>query len=171
MITMRTRSRRSSRGQSLVEFAIILPVFLLIVVGILDFGRVVWANSAVTNAAREAARYAIVHGGSPDNACPVGPPGPETVIPTSNDDCPHPSPSKDGVREVAEHFAIAGGRPIVVSVCYGDGCSGDTNTEETNVRGTPVTVAVTSSVTLTLMSVFGMDDMAIHSEHTMVVNH
>jgi TadE-like protein len=170
-MTMRIRSRRSTRGQSLVEFAIILPVFLLIVFGILDFGRVVWANSAVTNATREAARYAIVHGGSPDNACPVGPPGPETVIPTSSADCPHPSPSKDSIREQAEHYAIAGGRPIVVSVCYGDGCSGDADTELTNIRGTPVTVAVQSSVTLTLMSIFGMDAMDIHSEHTMVVNH
>ncbi|HEX2193415.1 MAG TPA: TadE family protein [Candidatus Limnocylindria bacterium] len=169
---MRNRLRRPGhRGQSLVEFAIILPVFLLIVVGILDFGRVVWATSAVTNAAREAARYAIVHGGSPDNACPVGPPGPETVIPAASDDCPHPSPSKDSIREQAKHYAIAGGRPIVVTVCYGDECTGDTNTEETNVRGTPVTVGVSSSVSLTLMSVLGFGEMAIHSEHTMVVNH
>jgi Flp pilus assembly protein TadG len=48
------------RGQSLVEFAIALPVLLLLSVTIFDFGRVVYYSSAVHNAAREGARYGIV---------------------------------------------------------------------------------------------------------------
>jgi len=46
---------RKSRGQSLVEFAIILPVFLLLFAAILDLGRIAAAQISVTNAAREGA--------------------------------------------------------------------------------------------------------------------
>lgn len=52
--------RHGSRGQSLVEFALILPIFVLILVGILDFGRAVYAFNTLNNAAREGARLAIV---------------------------------------------------------------------------------------------------------------
>jgi hypothetical protein len=51
---------RSARGQSLVEMAFILPVFLLIVVGLFDVGRLVYAYHTVNNAAREGGRQAIV---------------------------------------------------------------------------------------------------------------
>jgi len=54
------RRRTGPRGQSLVEFAVILPVFVLILVGIFDLGRAVYATSTLNNAAREAGRLAIV---------------------------------------------------------------------------------------------------------------
>ena len=47
--------RRRSRGQSLVEFALILPVFLDLFAAALDLGRIALAQIAVTNAAREGA--------------------------------------------------------------------------------------------------------------------
>jgi Flp pilus assembly protein TadG len=50
----------SPRGQALVEFALIIPVFVLVLVGILDLGRGVYALNTVANAAREATRVAIV---------------------------------------------------------------------------------------------------------------
>ena len=53
--------RHAGRGQSLVEFALVLPIFLLIVMGIVDLGRGVFAYNSVTNGAREAARLAIVN--------------------------------------------------------------------------------------------------------------
>src|SRR5262245_50873139 len=56
---MKRRDRRS-RGQSLVEFALVVPVFLLILMGILDFGRAVLAYNSLSNAARDGARVAIV---------------------------------------------------------------------------------------------------------------
>lgn len=49
-----------SRGQTLVEFALILPVFLLILMGIFDLGRAVYYSSTLSNAARETARQGIV---------------------------------------------------------------------------------------------------------------
>jgi Flp pilus assembly protein TadG len=48
------------RGQSAVEFALVIPIFLLMVFGILDLGRAVYAYSTLNNAAREAARLAIL---------------------------------------------------------------------------------------------------------------
>lgn len=52
------------RGQTLVEFALIIPAFILLTVVIFDFGRAVYYSSAVHNAAREGARAGIVN---PDN--------------------------------------------------------------------------------------------------------
>lgn len=48
------------RGQSLVEFALVLPIFLALVIGIVEFGAA-WRNYQVlTNASREGARRAVV---------------------------------------------------------------------------------------------------------------
>jgi Flp pilus assembly protein TadG len=57
------RSRRTRRrgGQALVEFALIIPLFLLVLVAIFDLGRAVFAYNTLTNAAREGARTAIVN--------------------------------------------------------------------------------------------------------------
>ncbi|MGH2395070.1 MAG: TadE/TadG family type IV pilus assembly protein [Candidatus Limnocylindria bacterium] len=55
------RSRaREERGQSLVEFAIALPLLLAIVIGIFEFGRAWNVRQVVTNAAREGARVAVI---------------------------------------------------------------------------------------------------------------
>ncbi len=51
---------RGERGQTLVEFAVVALAFLLMMVGILDLGRAVYAYNAIANAAREGARCAIV---------------------------------------------------------------------------------------------------------------
>jgi Flp pilus assembly protein TadG len=51
---------RATKGQSLVEFGLIVMVLLLIVVGVIDLGRVIYSYSAIFNAAREGARYAIL---------------------------------------------------------------------------------------------------------------
>ena len=55
-------SRRTDRGQSMVEFALVLPVLLMLVFGFLDLGRAVYSQSVVANAAREGARAAVIHG-------------------------------------------------------------------------------------------------------------
>lgn len=52
---------REQSGQSLVELAIILPVLILILVGIMDLGRVFYAQIVITNAAREGARYGSMY--------------------------------------------------------------------------------------------------------------
>jgi len=49
------------RGQALVEFALILPVLLVILLGTVDAGRLIFAYNAVANAAREGGRTAIIN--------------------------------------------------------------------------------------------------------------
>jgi Flp pilus assembly protein TadG len=51
------RGLRSERGAVAVEFAILLPVFLLLVFGIMDFGHAFYMKQMVSNASREGARY------------------------------------------------------------------------------------------------------------------
>lgn len=60
MMLGRMRHRQARRGQTLVEFALILPIFLLMLFGLVDVGRIVYANSTLSQAAREGARLASV---------------------------------------------------------------------------------------------------------------
>lgn len=46
-----------SRAQAMVEFAIVLPILVMLLIGIFEVGRLVFAYAAVTNASREAARF------------------------------------------------------------------------------------------------------------------
>ncbi|MGC9361190.1 MAG: TadE/TadG family type IV pilus assembly protein [Anaerolineae bacterium] len=59
-------ARHRQRGQELVEFALILPLLLLLMVGIFEFGYVVFAYNTLSNAVREGARYGSVHPESTD---------------------------------------------------------------------------------------------------------
>jgi Flp pilus assembly protein TadG len=52
---------RRRRGQALVEFALVLPVLLVILLGTVDAGRLIFAYNSVSNAAREGGRTAIVN--------------------------------------------------------------------------------------------------------------
>jgi hypothetical protein len=53
------------RGQALVEFAIAISVFMLLLLGTFDLARAYLAYTVVTNAAREASRYGAAHLGEP----------------------------------------------------------------------------------------------------------
>jgi hypothetical protein len=50
-----------SRGQAVVEFALIVPVLIMLLLGIMEFGRAVYTSNALANAAREGARYGIIN--------------------------------------------------------------------------------------------------------------
>lgn len=54
------RFRRDQRGAAMVEFAIVAPVLLLFVFGIIEYGRYFFLYNNLTNAAREGARLAAV---------------------------------------------------------------------------------------------------------------
>ncbi len=49
-------------GQALLEFALVIPVLLLLIFGVIDFARTVFALSQVVDASRQAVRYGIVTG-------------------------------------------------------------------------------------------------------------
>jgi hypothetical protein len=54
---MLKRIRQTDQGQAMVEFALVLPLLLLLLIAIIDFGRALFVYSEVSNAAREAVRY------------------------------------------------------------------------------------------------------------------
>ncbi len=60
--------RDRGRGQALVEFAFALPIFLLIVFGLIDLGRAVYVNNSLAEAARDGARYGSVQARAWDEA-------------------------------------------------------------------------------------------------------
>ena len=54
------RDRASHQGQSLLEFALVLPILLIVTFGIIEFGILVYNQQIITNASREGARAGIV---------------------------------------------------------------------------------------------------------------
>ncbi len=58
---MLNRFFRSERGQAMVEFALVLPFLLALLCGIIDFGWLYYNQITLNNAAREGARYAVIH--------------------------------------------------------------------------------------------------------------
>jgi Flp pilus assembly protein TadG len=154
----------------LVETALVLPILMLLLIGFFDLGRVVLAHDALSHAAREAARYAIVHGA--EATCPAGPLPADVVAPTASASCPYPSPSKESIRIEAREQADAANSSVTVEVCYGEGCTGDTDAPgATNERGTPVTVTVHSTVAMSAAGLIGFSSFSTTSSSTMVVNH
>jgi Flp pilus assembly protein TadG len=61
-------TERSQRGQSLVEFAVLLPILILVTMGAVDFGRVFYAYTTIANAAYQGALCAAQGA----TMCPAG---------------------------------------------------------------------------------------------------
>jgi hypothetical protein len=61
------RAPAKARGSTLIEFAFVLPLLAMIMFGVIDFGRALYAYHFVSSAAREATRWASVRG----NQCTV----------------------------------------------------------------------------------------------------
>ena len=73
--------RQGERGQALVEFALLLPLMLLIITGLFDVARAVWQENTLAYAAREGTRYAIVHGSAGSPAAGPDNPGCSGLLP------------------------------------------------------------------------------------------
>jgi Flp pilus assembly protein TadG len=101
------RQRRDRSGQGLVEFALVAPLFLLILIATFDLGRGVFAYTSMTNAARERARLAIVNQDSAKILQKVR--GQSAVAESNNGDGTNVS--------VAFRTADANGNPIANSTC------------------------------------------------------
>ena len=80
--------RRREKGAALVEAAIVIPLLLILLFGLIEFGRYIAMTSTVTNASREAARFAAGTG-------PGSGSGPRYA------DC-------DGMRAAAQEFGVLG---------------------------------------------------------------
>src|SRR3954454_4577556 len=64
--------RKAERGSTLVESSVVAGVFLLLLAGIMEFGRLGFAYGAVSFAAQRAARYAAVRGTGSGHAATAG---------------------------------------------------------------------------------------------------
>ena len=64
--------KTSRRGQTLTEFALVLTAFLLITFGIIQVSRAIYSYTFVSNAARDATRYASVNGSKSQNPVKSG---------------------------------------------------------------------------------------------------
>ncbi|MCU1248003.1 MAG: hypothetical protein JWQ49_1032 [Edaphobacter sp.] len=111
---------REDRGSSLIEFALIAFMFVIVLTGVVEMGRMVLVYTTIANAARAGARYAIVHGAD-QTVSPSGPGNPCT--------CP-------AVKTVVKNFASAGlvnTSALTITVSYPNG---------DNKAGSPVAVKV-----------------------------
>lgn len=59
---IKTKNRKKNKGQGIVEFALVLPITLLIVFGVIEFGYLLFVFSSVNSSSRDAARYGIAVG-------------------------------------------------------------------------------------------------------------
>jgi len=140
--------RAGSRAQALVEFALVAPLCFLLIFAVIDFGRYVYYVQILNNAAREGARYAIVHGSNSLN--PTGP--------TSSD------PSGNAVKSVVRSYAvgvIGDSTVLVVNPSW--------NPTSLNTRGTRVTVQVTYPFH-SVIPVVPLPPVTINGESTLVIN-
>jgi len=155
--------RRNGRteGQALVEFALIIPIFLALLFGVVDLGRVIWANDSLASAAREGARYASVHAGTGDAG------GQLTVLAT-----------KPEIKAYTQGFATGGGASTV-TVCFSTvhyatssiGCTGDADEAGAGYkRGNLVTVTVTSQIPVLTGAVLGFGSFTVTGTSTVLIN-
>jgi TadE-like protein len=171
------RDARRGTGQAVTEFALIFPLFLLVVLLVVDLARAIFVYSVISDAAREGARYAIVHGteSATDNP-PVSGPG---------------SGDPDGSVYVApQSKAVAVGidqSVLNVGVCWGFGCQvppdcrAGTNLANAPVANIPVTVRTCYAfrpITFTpihfLFSLFGVNwnqTINLGAQSTLTITH
>lgn len=142
--------RRHSRGQALVEFALVAPLFFLILFAIIEAGRFMLYYEMLNNATREGARYAIVNGAN-TLGCASGPPALGTSA------CDEPGNRVIArVRDAA--FGVLGDGVTVVPTWHPD-----------NGRGSTVTVAATY-VYRVLIPIVPLPPITVHAESSLVVN-
>ena len=58
------QNRKSERGSTIAEFAVVALLFFTIIFGIIEFGRLLYTHNALTDATRRGARYASIHHGA-----------------------------------------------------------------------------------------------------------
>jgi Flp pilus assembly protein TadG len=88
------RKRGDTRGAAAVEFALVLPVLLLLVLGIVDFGRMLDWQIKLSGAAREGARWVALGQGDPTNRVRTATGDPASAsVAVSYTACPSPPPT------------------------------------------------------------------------------
>lgn len=136
-----------SRGQALVEFALILPILVLMIFGIVDFGRGVYAYNAISNAAREGGRTAIVNQNVTDIRARVAAQatalGLTTAPPTS---CPNLNLTNDPAGGICVSFVMADDPTTDCSATLAPGCVAIVSVKYPFVPITPIISRIVPSV-------------------------
>ena len=153
------RRRTRSTGQALVEFALVAPLFFFLLFAIIDFGRYVYYVQVLNNAAREGARYGIVHGSA--SLAPSGPP----EYPTTSVDL-----NGDRIRSVVRNYAIGViGNTSALTINL-DWVDPNTGLSSDNRRGNTVTVVALYQFR-SLIPVVPLPKLQIEGTSTLVINH
>lgn len=146
-------SRGRSIGQALTEFALVAPLFFLLLFAIIEGGRFILYYETLSNATREGARYAIVHGSN--SSCPSGPMPPGMNAPG----CYDPSGANVVERVQDTAFGLLGSG-VVVTPTWGPLGNG---------READVNVAATYTYQ-TLVPIVPLPPITVNAESTLVIN-
>jgi Flp pilus assembly protein TadG len=142
----------SRAGQSLVEFALMLPFLVLLLVGVIDLGRIYFSYMTIVNAAREGARYGAAHPpASTAEVCATG---------TTTDPI---------LRRVLEESAGSGVNTATMTVCRSlpDGNAGNCKTNPGTCY--PIRVRVRAPFQLVTGLIFGGANITLETYHDMQV--
>jgi hypothetical protein len=173
-VSLPLRRRSRSRGQALVEFALIAPLLFLLIIAIIEAGRLVFFYHLINEAAREGARYAIVHGENAFDGCPSGP------MPAGKTNTCDPAGDRvrNRIRAVAPTldnpsltFGYTGDSnfPMYCPAVATDGTCPFPSADQNNHTGYDVTVRVEYAYSpIVLLDVFGTIPM--RAEATLVIN-
>lgn len=127
---MLVRVFHSIRGQGMVEFALVIPIFLLLTLGTVEMGWLVYNNHTISNATREGARYAMVNGERSENANAVA-----------------------EIENVVSDYSSGLSGPVTTTVSPGSiGEPGSTVTVATTYQYQPVVGMIIGTASLTLSS-------------------
>jgi Flp pilus assembly protein TadG len=175
---MRHRKSSRTRGQAMAEFVLVAPFFLLLLFSIIEFGRAVYYVQMLGNAAREGARYAIIHGA--DSWCPSGP-MPPTTPPTSNPCDPNGAKVVTATKQHAIGVIDASAnafnvkalwcsKGFDVSTCDDDPATYPLGTGN-NGRGEYVQVSISYTFQPLIAGVVPLPNFTLTGGSTLVVNH
>jgi hypothetical protein len=160
--------KHRGRGQALAEFALIAPLFFLLLFGIIEAGRYIYYYETLNNATREGARYAIVNG----ERSLSGSTGPDDGTSSTSSD-----PTGDDVVEKVRDSALGMiGSAVIVDRCwwytqcafkadppvpgYGDG---------NFLRGATVTVRASYTYS-SLIPLVPLPNITVTAESSLVIN-
>lgn len=152
------RSNRGSRrrGATVVETALVLPVFLILVLGMIDLGIGVFRQGTLSQAARQGARKAAVHGKQAPSGWDGGPWGVAAI------DQPLTATGVPVVDAVKPMLASCPAADTRVLVEWPQG---------TNATGSSVRVTVTSDYTPLITFIFGNPRITLRATSTMLISH
>ena len=161
MSSHRSPRRRRTRGQALVEFSLVAPMFFILLFGIIEAGRFIFYYETLSHATREGARYAIVNGAN-TLGCPSGPPSPGSSACDSS--------GANVVTEVRQAALGVTGTAVTVDRCWWyTTCDFATHGDGDNARGATVTVAASYTYS-SLIPLVPIPSITVSAESSLVIN-